>query len=321
MTIKHLLKPRKCPQCESIAYKVLSEKDGFEFAKCSKCALIYVPNILIENAHISKELVTKPNVDYRINSPKVARIKTVFKFLNKYSNNKDKVSILDFGCGNGLYLKFAKQLGYKNIYAVDINSQAVENARSIGAKSFCGNLKDWNLPDEGIDLIVMDNVIEHFENTKETLSECSRILKNKGIIFISTPNIDSFIIKMLGTAHRHFGGAEHLTYFTIPTLCAICATAGFKPASIKTALEELTITRMLNIVLKRNLLDYDFDSSEYKEKQSNAPAPSKSSKGNKIFINIFKFFMIPFDFILINMTNMFKQGAYIDSFFIKDTQK
>ncbi|GEM_PF-6195255 len=318
MMTQPILKDRKCPQCESDTYEILSEKDGFKFAKCSKCRLIYVPQVLAENAHVSKQ-PEKTAKKASAGSPKTVRLERVFKFLNKRLKDNSKVNILDFGCGDGFFLNFAKQHGYNNLYATDINNCAIENAKSVGAKTFCGNLKDWKLPDKSIDFIIMDNVIEHLENTKEALRECNRVLKDKGVIFISTPNIDSFIIKMLGVNHRHFGGAEHLTYFTIPTLRAMCDEAGFKAVSIKTALEEPTIARTLNIILKRNLLDYDLGSNAYKDKQGKAITGEKGGRRGRILTKIIKFFIIPVDLILITATNMFKKGAYIDSFFIKET--
>lgn len=89
--------------------------------------------------------------------------------------------VLDFGCGGGFLLKnlnCGKKLG------VEINPVAAEVAKKNGIEIFTST-KD--VPDEYVDVIISNNVLEHTLHPLEELKELYKKLKYGGRIIFVVP--------------------------------------------------------------------------------------------------------------------------------------
>jgi SAM-dependent methyltransferase len=76
----------------------------------------------------------------------------------------------------------------KYVSGLDINPDAVDYCRSHGMK--VGLIPDngsFPVADGSIDACVLDNVIEHIENPRQTLDECYRITSKNGGLVIVVP--------------------------------------------------------------------------------------------------------------------------------------
>ena len=105
---------------------------------------------------------------------------------------KDKnAAILDLGCGNGRHLKAAKEIGFKNLIAVDFSLSFLDIVRKNihEAKIIQSDLTDLSeIESNSIDAILYIASLHHLPTQKEcmkSLDECYRILKQKGKIIIS----------------------------------------------------------------------------------------------------------------------------------------
>lgn len=99
-------------------------------------------------------------------------------------------TVLDVGCGPGDVLEFAEKRGVEST-GVDISKFALDKAR----KRVRGRLKRVDvgsqpLPfsDKEFDAVVSFDLIEHLISPDNFLSEVSRVLRPRGIFFITTPN-------------------------------------------------------------------------------------------------------------------------------------
>ncbi|MDD3637117.1 MAG: class I SAM-dependent methyltransferase [Bacteroidales bacterium] len=99
--------------------------------------------------------------------------------------------LLDYGCGIGDFLVYAKQNGWV-VDGVEPNSSAREIAsQKLDTQVFDVNqLK--NFPDAHFDLITLFHVLEHVYSFNKLLPELVRILKPNGRLVIALPNKDSF---------------------------------------------------------------------------------------------------------------------------------
>jgi len=109
---------------------------------------------------------------------------------------KSKGKLLDIGCGEGFFLYWAEK--YWEIYGVDISEYAISKAKKRLKSS---NLTVYDIndgldfyKDSYFDIITVFDVLAHLENPDFLLSEISRIIKNEGILIISTPNLSSISI-------------------------------------------------------------------------------------------------------------------------------
>lgn len=134
--------------------------------------------------------------------------------------------LLDVGCGNGKFLKEAQLAGWQ-CFGVDFDPQAVEIAKGQGATVMQGTLMEQNFPDDYFDAITLSHVIEHVHCVEELLVECERILKQKGTLWLATPNIDSIIRKWFKKDWLACIPPQHLTLFNQKTLSNLLGKLGF----------------------------------------------------------------------------------------------
>jgi ubiquinone biosynthesis O-methyltransferase len=125
------------------------------------------------------------------NSFVLGRYQNMFQLVQKEIDIKNK-KLLDIGCGDGVlsYL-FAKE-GAK-VTGIDYSDIAIEFGKEkIKSKNLDIDFKQgsaYELPykDNSFDIIVSSDVIEHLEDVPKYLSEINRVVKNGGIVVISTP--------------------------------------------------------------------------------------------------------------------------------------
>tara|TARA_Y100000994_G_scaffold52856_1_gene42276 strand:+ start:5443 stop:6219 length:777 start_codon:yes stop_codon:yes gene_type:complete len=115
------------------------------------------------------------------------------KIMQQHVKIKDKI-ILDLGCGLGEYVRaFSREGGIA--IGCDIESSRVfeANQRSIhheNSRTTFLVAEGEMLPflDNSLDIVVMNEVIEHVNNDHTTLREISRVLRNEGSCIIFAPN-------------------------------------------------------------------------------------------------------------------------------------
>jgi len=102
--------------------------------------------------------------------------------LDKYK----PVTILDLGCGNGIYFDILKTYS-KNIYGIDASEQSVILCSKKGYRNV--KLADATVlpfPDRYFDFVFTSEVLQHIEDYIVMLKEIDRVLKPKGILLLTT---------------------------------------------------------------------------------------------------------------------------------------
>lgn len=108
-------------------------------------------------------------------------------------NPKEDESILDAGCGNGIYANSLVHLFKVKVVGVDLNKEHLKRAsaaqKSLGlaTKFEKMSLSDLNFDSSSFDKIICLEVLEHIKDDKKTLSELARVLKNGGLLVLSVP--------------------------------------------------------------------------------------------------------------------------------------
>lgn len=114
--------------------------------------------------------------------------------MRKFVDINDK-EILDLGCGYGGFSAYLALNGLKVVavdnqqYDKEFLKEAIEFANQKNAKAKFCQADAHNLPfkDASFDIIRLDSVLEHLTNPEIALSECKRVLKSKGYLFVSFP--------------------------------------------------------------------------------------------------------------------------------------
>lgn len=143
------------------------------------------------------------------------------------SRSSNGAKVLDIGCGNGEFVRFASSLGW-DAQGMDPDPNAVAVARKAGLTVTEGGFPNINMPDMQFDVVTLSNVIEHVHDPVHALREVYRILKPSGRIWISTPNIDSAGHHIFRSNWRGIEPPRHLVIFNASSLILACKRVGFK---------------------------------------------------------------------------------------------
>ena len=93
--------------------------------------------------------------------------------------------IVDLGCSPGCTLVFLISLGFTNLYGIDFDLD-FNGGRNFPANLYQGDLTDTNFESDFFDVAISISVVEHGVDLKDLFSEVNRILKNDGLLFLTT---------------------------------------------------------------------------------------------------------------------------------------
>ena len=193
--------------------------------------------------------------------------KIAYKLITKLDSKK-RVEILDVGCGTGRFGAILKKMmansGYHiNIYGTDVDYNALTIAKDKYKGVFLLDLDKNDLPftNNLFDLVVCLDVIEHIKNPYKLLENIDKILKSKGFLILSTPNVQWIyhIIRLcFGYGPKTFGhtfkvnekiwDGGHLHYFTLKDINIICKESGFEIIDVVYSWNVLSLTKLFELI-------------------------------------------------------------------------
>lgn len=112
-----------------------------------------------------------------------------YEFAARFVKGK---KVLDIACGSGYGSRILHDAGASEVYGCDISGEAVEYARknfAVGQMSFeVMDASELNFPDNSFDCVISYETIEHVMDYEGAFREYYRVLRDGGILVISTPN-------------------------------------------------------------------------------------------------------------------------------------
>lgn len=112
------------------------------------------------------------------------------------------MKVLDVGCGQGGLLSLLKDKYPANdYYGTDVSVSAISLATQELGDGITFDINDFNFrvgyADDYFDVIFCGEVIEHLYNTDNFFTEITRILKQDGLVILTTPNLSSWIDRIM----------------------------------------------------------------------------------------------------------------------------
>jgi 2-polyprenyl-3-methyl-5-hydroxy-6-metoxy-1,4-benzoquinol methylase len=140
-------------------------------------------------------------------------------------------TLLEVGCGAGLFLKAAERAGW-SVSGLDVMTAGVDFARTVlGLNVSPSAVEDADLQPGSYDVVALFDVIEHISNPKQLLAHLRTLLRPGGCLVLSTPNVDGISRRALGSSWAVLNPGEHLFYFSETTLSAMLKQAGYVDVS------------------------------------------------------------------------------------------
>ena len=138
---------------------------------------------------------------HSFNYARVTLINDIVK--NEIKKKKKEISLLDVGCGGGIFCEPLARVGYQ-VHGIDTNDKAIKIAKHHSKKSrlnICYNNSEISLFDskKKFDIITCMEVLEHTNDPNVIISEVKKRLKPGGYFIGSTINktIESYLFAII----------------------------------------------------------------------------------------------------------------------------
>lgn len=222
--------------CDIHGRKIIDSGNYFEVYKCINCEGIFIPSVIIDKEYYSGNYSTgyydtKLNsrlINIIINSLEKFTVKIKEKLIvNNLSEKKEKVKIFDIGCGNGQFLNYISSKHFDK-YGLEINLEGFNICKEKGINVFNQDLDKVCFDSNFFDVITLWHVIEHSDNPNKMLISIKKILKDDGILLITTPDTNSLGFKYGQSLWFHLDAPRHLTLHNKVSLSYLLEKNGFE---------------------------------------------------------------------------------------------
>lgn len=156
-------------------------------------------------------------------------------FVTKTIRPPVKGKLIDIGCGNGAALAgFSKILPQWELYGNELSDRGLADLRKIPNFAALYTANDVTAIPGRYDLVTMIHSLEHMPAPLSTLTAATRLLKDRGNVFIEVPDIETSPFDLLV--------ADHLCHFSLDTLRYLASRAGLIATTATTSVLGKEIT-------------------------------------------------------------------------------
>jgi len=173
-------------------------------------------------------------------------------FIATYIPPDRDARIADLGCGDGVFLHFLLEAGYRNVIGIDVSDEQIQRAHGLGLfEARCGDMETFLASAEArsLDVIVLIDVLEHLtrEELFAALDSVARVLRPGGVCIAHVPNAAG----LYGMAIR-YGDLTHEQAFTARSISQAFSTVGFQSVAV---FEERPVVHGVRSLVRRVLWD------------------------------------------------------------------
>ncbi len=227
-----------CPTCHADEPTRVAHEGPLGIVRCRRCDLLYVSPRLAEpqaHYHGDREAVLRKYGAILRGERRHNRDPNYEQELGLLRRLKPTGRLLDVGTHCGFFLRKARGMGWE-LRGVEPSPIGAQFAREFyGLDVVNATLQEAGFPNGSVDLVTMVDVFEHLSDPLEVLGEVRRVLRDDGLLFVKVPNgrynlfKHRLINRLLGLREVEiFDAKEHVAHYTVDTLAATLAAAGFR---------------------------------------------------------------------------------------------
>ena len=140
--------------------------------------------------------------------------------------------VLDAGCATGDFIVAAKD-SYE-MWGIDLSEEAITRAAErlpdVRERLRAGPLEQQDFPDGFFDAVVLWDVVEHLIDPVTATTALAQVVKPGGAVVLSTPNIGSWVARLMGKRWAFMTPPEHVSFFDRNTLRILLQRSGLRYA-------------------------------------------------------------------------------------------
>ncbi|MBN1653963.1 MAG: class I SAM-dependent methyltransferase [Deltaproteobacteria bacterium] len=163
----------------------------FAIWRCPNCRSIHASqpvDLDYYYKHYPLHWLKQTKVNWMLN----AMYRSQLKRLRKIGLRKEH-TLLDYGCGSGLFIDYLRRVGYRYAFGFDAYSERFSDCRIL---------------ERSYDFVITQDVIEHVDKPWELIKTLNQLSKPGTVIAIGTPNAESIDMnapdKRIHTLHQPY---------------------------------------------------------------------------------------------------------------------
>ena len=182
----------------------------------------------------------------------MVRTRTLKQKLGLISSYVSRGTILDYGCGTGMFLKTCADAGWKSFgFEPDLDAKKLAEEKGLSV----ANSKEA-LAENKYDIISLWHVLEHVTDLDLTLQFFSKSVADNGRLIIAVPNYTSADAKHYKEFWAGYDVPRHIYHFEINTLKHLLGSYGFSLEETKPMKFDSYYVSMLSEKYKTGSMNY-----------------------------------------------------------------
>lgn len=234
---------KECPLCKNTSLKVVYEGpvrsaqpgspyvDGHKVNGCDACGAIFLNPVpdAVDALYNEGDYWSARTDDLNKKEFVDKHIREQVLWLEKIGAEEfTGESVLDVGCGHGLFLNLIKGIA-KRTAGIDIDRKLAGHVEGNGHEFYTS----WPNSDiKPFSRIVMFDTLEHIDAPISFLEKANSLLEPGGKVIVGVPNGEDFMTQVVDEYKPFFYRRGHLFYFNKNSLSYSIKNAGFNLISV-----------------------------------------------------------------------------------------
>lgn len=225
-----------CALCGADDTRLRHHKFGLDVVQCTRCRLVYT-NPRLPKAALAERYSETYFWDEYLPDLEIGR--DGYVDVERFAKHHEPLlhlfemyhpppgDLIEIGPAAGLFMKSAERKGWR-VKGLEPMAPAAAFARErLGLDVRECTVEEAPFPPASFDAAVMLETIEHVTDPVGVLTAVHRLLRQRGLLLLTTPNWEAFSRHALGEQWAVISPAEHLYIFSEATLTAALKKAGF----------------------------------------------------------------------------------------------
>jgi len=209
-------------------------QEQFNIVSCKGCGFKFTnprpDNAVLGNYYKAESYVSHTNSKKGIVNKLYHTVRnyTLKSKIQMVSGYVSRGTILDYGCGTGMFLSAINKTGWET-FGMEPDDSARKMASEQGLNVFSDKDRvNTYVTDKKFNAITLWHVLEHVTDMPETLSFFKNKLNKDGVLIIAVPNHASYDAEYYKEFWAAYDVPRHLHHFDIKSMASLVEQAGFK---------------------------------------------------------------------------------------------
>ena len=161
------------------------------------------------------------------------RFRFILNEVHKYLfKNPGEAKLIELGCGDGYWLKQLenRQIKQLNLEGTDYNKLRLNRAKkllSADTELFLADLNEFK-PQRKYDIVLCLHVIEHIPDDVSFLKKIKKLISQKGVLILATPNEGSYLEIRRNAKYKYYDTTDHVHFYTEELIKARLRKSGYE---------------------------------------------------------------------------------------------